>query len=100
MQSTPESNRISAPTQDSDARMRELRAWKAKNGVTWDDMGQHMKNVKGQPITGNAVQKALRGVRIPVRHHKALVAAYPELGDGLLPVPQDVLPGPKPSYAR
>ena len=100
MQFTPDSNQIPKPTQDTDARMRKLRVWKLENGVTWEDMAKHMLGLAtGKPITGNAVHKALRGSRIPTKHHKALLAAYPNLPKDLLPVPLDVLPGPKPSYA-
>jgi len=96
MQITPNSNRSFPLSQDADTRMRKLRVWKVENGVTWVEMGQHMKGVAGRPVTGNAVQKALRGSRMPVDNHRALREAYPNLPADLLPVPLDVSPGPKP----
>lgn len=96
MQIAPTNNRSFAPSQDADARMRKLRVWKVENGVTWKEMGKHMKGVTGRPVTGNAVQKALQGSRMPVGNHKALREAYPNLPDELLPAPLDVPPGPKP----
>jgi len=96
MQFTPNRNPISSQTQDTDFRMRKLRVWKLENGVTWVEMGKYMKGVTGRPVTGNAVQKALRGSRMPVDNHRALREAYPNLPAELLPVPLDVPPGPKP----
>uniref|UniRef100_I2Q2M1 Uncharacterized protein n=1 Tax=Desulfovibrio sp. U5L TaxID=596152 RepID=I2Q2M1_9BACT len=96
MQIAPNHNQSVPAPQDADVRMRRLRVWKVENGVTWEEMGQHMRGVTGRSVTGNAVQKALRGARMPVSNHKALRDAYPNLPAELLPTPVDVPPGPKP----
>ena len=96
MQITPNDNRSLLAPQDADIRMRKLRVWKVENSITWEEMGKHMKGFTGRPVTGNAVQKALRGARMPVENHKALREAYPNLPAELLPIPLDVPPGPKP----
>jgi hypothetical protein len=96
MQITSNNNRTILISQDANARMRRLRVWKVENGVTWTEMGKHMKGVTGRPVTGNAVQKALQGARMPVDNHRALREAYPNLPAELLPIPLDVSPGPKP----
>jgi len=96
MQITSNNNRTSTTAQDADVRMRALRVWKAQNGITWVEMGKYMRGVTGRPVTGNAVQKALQGSRMPVGNHTALRDAYPNLPAELLPTPLDVPPGPKP----
>ena len=73
-------------------RMADLRRWMYLHNVTFIEMGRHMGG-----ITRTAVHLALRKARIPVRHHKALRAAYPDLPVELLPVPMDLPPGPKPA---
>lgn len=82
------------------SRIRLLRMWMVGKGVTWVAMGQHMTGVKGEPVTGNAVQQALRQSRMPVKNHEALLAAYPDLPLELLPTPLDVPTGPRPKMAE
>lgn len=70
-------------------RLRKLRVWRAEYGVTWVEMGRHMTALKGEPVTGSAVQKSLEGERMPVDNHAALLRAYPHLPAELLPRPED-----------
>ena len=47
-------------------------------------------------ISGSAAQQALKGQRMPIRHHAAVTEAYPDLPLELLPDPRDVPFGPRP----
>lgn len=95
MQFTLDSNRTPTDAQATE-RVRELRVWMLRNGVTFPAMGQHMRGVTGRPVTGSAVQKAIKNSRMPVDNHKALVDAYPGLPTDLLPLPENRKSGPPP----
>jgi hypothetical protein len=71
-------------------RVADLRRWMYLNNVTFVEVGR----VCG--ITAIAAGMSLRGERMPVRHHKAITEAWPELPVELLPEPRDVPSGPKP----
>lgn len=93
MSATLESNQYDACLQElpltSQERLLQLKVWKILNKVTWVEMGKHMTALKGDRVTGNAVQKALEGERMPVENHKALLKAYPHLPPKLLPRPEN-----------
>jgi len=71
-------------------RIADMRRWMYLNNVTFVDFGR----VCG--ITATAAQIALGKNRMPVRHHKAITEAYPDLPVELLPEPRDVPAGPRP----
>ena len=76
-------------------RQARLRRWMLDNNITFTAMGGVMGG-----ITGNAVRKALERERMPVRHHEALRAAYPDLPVELLPEARNTAPGPQPGHLR
>ncbi len=81
-------------------RQAKLFEWINDNEVTFTAMGKHMTGVTGRPVTGNAVKKALMQERMPVKNHKALRDAYPNLPVELLPEPRNVPTGPRPKIPR
>lgn len=93
MQTISNSNQNHASTQQGlmprAQRLLRLKIWKLENGLTWVAMGKHMTGLKGEAVTGNAVQKALEGERMPVENHQALTTAYPHLPVELLPRPEN-----------
>lgn len=72
-------------------RLLQLKVWKLRNKVSWVAMGKHMTGLKGEPVSGPAVQKALEGDRMPVANHEALLKAYPDLPRELLPRAEDAV---------
>lgn len=70
--------------------MADLRRWMYLHNVTFVDIGR----VCG--VTASAMQISVGKNRMPVRHHQAILVAWPDLPVELLPEPRDVLTGPKP----
>lgn len=88
MKNAPKSNQF-VYTPQADSRITDLRVWMVRHVITFRALGKVMGG-----ITGNGAHKALRGERMPVAQHNALL----EFGvpTHLLPVGQDLPRGRRP----
>jgi hypothetical protein len=71
-------------------RFADLRRWLYLNNITVADLSR----VCG--ISKPGIRVALMKDRMPVRHHEAITAAWPDLPVELLPAPLDIPTGPRP----
>lgn len=91
MKITSHDNQLATASQ-GDTRLMDLRVWMVRNGVTYVMLGAALGG-----ITGTAVQQLLKGDRMPVARHSALLDwGVPE---HLLPPAQDVPRGRNPRRA-
>ena len=91
MRTASHANETVKQIQQGNIRAADLRRWMYLNNVTFKDLGRIMGG-----ISREAAIMSLRGERMPVRHHRAITKAYPDLPVQFLPEPRDIPMGPRP----
>jgi len=87
---TGENHNQTTNRQQANIRFADLRRWMYMNNVTFVAIG------RACGVSMAAMQKSLGNERMPVRHHAAITAAWPDMPLELLPVPMDIPSGPRP----